>query len=302
MVLRDIPTQIGNPHRQRTAIDLATHQEWHAQFYRLIGVCVMPDHVHTILSPNDKRTISDVMKGIKGVSSLEINRLRGRHGALWQGESWDRVLRDEEELQEKLNYMLMNPVEAGLAEDPSSYRGWHLQSLGGQAFLSKIYRLGRTDRSPKVPSEAEGWINRPRRFCVGTNIVVTNRGPKSGPQFVTTGQAGMPVLLVLRKSAYIPGSIIFSGRTTSSNFLPVRTPSMIAASRRVMFSVWVFLATFQCTSGVPAWRVRILLPSPPAYRDATRYANPLPSRPKTQSTTCSDSIRDSRLRTPSCAH
>ncbi len=120
----------------RSGILTDNEQQWilqhikngHAQFYRLIGVCVMPDHVHVILSPNDNSTISDVMKGIKGVSSREINRLRGKHGALWQGESWDRILRDEEEFQEKLNYMLMNPVEAGLAEDPWSYRGWYLQS------------------------------------------------------------------------------------------------------------------------------------------------------------------------------
>ena len=88
----------------------------------------MPDHVHVILSPNNGRKISDIMKGIKGVSSRDINRLRGVRGALWQGESWDRILRDEGEFQEKLKYMLMNPVEEGLTDDPWTYRGWFLQS------------------------------------------------------------------------------------------------------------------------------------------------------------------------------
>jgi len=88
----------------------------------------MPDHVHVILSPNDGYTISDVMKGIKGVSSREINRRRGRRGALWQGESWDRILRSEEEFREKFNYMLMNPAEAGITEDPWTYAGWYAET------------------------------------------------------------------------------------------------------------------------------------------------------------------------------
>ncbi len=100
----------------------------HPKFYRLTALCVMPDHVHVILSPNNGRKISDIMKGIKGVSSRDINRLRGVRGALWQGESWDRILRDEGEFQEKLKYMLMNPVEEGLTDDPWTYRGWFLQS------------------------------------------------------------------------------------------------------------------------------------------------------------------------------
>ncbi len=97
----------------------------HGQFYRLVGVCVMPDHVHIILSPNDGRTISDVMKGIKGVSAREINHRRGTIGALWQRESWDRILRSEEEFREKFNYMLMNPVKAGITDDPWTYAGWY---------------------------------------------------------------------------------------------------------------------------------------------------------------------------------
>lgn len=99
----------------------------HDRFYRLIAVCVMPDHVHIILTPNDGVSLSRIMQGIKGASSRHINLLRGSSGALWQLESWDRIIRDDDELQQKLGYMLMNPVEAGLISEPWSYVGWYLQ-------------------------------------------------------------------------------------------------------------------------------------------------------------------------------
>ena len=68
--------------------------------------------------------MSRVMRGIKGVSANLLNRTRGSSGALWQDESYDRIIRDADELDEKLNYMLNNPVEAGLCTAGEEYDGW----------------------------------------------------------------------------------------------------------------------------------------------------------------------------------
>jgi REP element-mobilizing transposase RayT len=95
-------------------------------FYELSAVCVMPDHVHLILSPCQGFSLSRIMHGIKGVTAHRMNSLRGSQGRIWQVESWDRIIRDENELDEKLNYMLQNPVKAGLVEDPWSWCGWYL--------------------------------------------------------------------------------------------------------------------------------------------------------------------------------
>jgi hypothetical protein len=56
-----------------------------------------------------------------------VNESRGARGSLWQDESWDRILRNQDEMEEKLRYMLNNPVEAGLVEDPWLWPGWFLQ-------------------------------------------------------------------------------------------------------------------------------------------------------------------------------
>ena len=96
------------------------------RFYRLTAAWVMPDHVHIVLAPSDGLSLSAVMKGIKGVSARKINSCRGTSGPIWQDESWDRIVRDEDELHEKLNYMLLNSAKAGLTDDPWTYCGWFI--------------------------------------------------------------------------------------------------------------------------------------------------------------------------------
>ncbi len=96
----------------------------HRRFYSLVAVVVMPDHVHLILRPLPGLDLSRIMKGIKGVSANLLNRARGTTGTVWQDESYDRIMRDEDEFNEKLNYMLNNPVKAGLCVAGEEYDGW----------------------------------------------------------------------------------------------------------------------------------------------------------------------------------
>ena len=94
--------------------------------YSLIAATVMPDHVHLLLRPDRGADLSQIMKGIKGVSARLLNTLRGQRGSLWQDESWDRIVRDQAELDEKLAYMLDNPVRKGLTQDPREWPGFFL--------------------------------------------------------------------------------------------------------------------------------------------------------------------------------
>jgi putative transposase len=93
-------------------------------YYILAAAVVMPDHVHLILTPNPGYELDRIMKGIKGPSARKINILRGTSGSVWQDESFDRIIRDQDEFEEKLRYMLDNAVKDGLTEDPWNYHGW----------------------------------------------------------------------------------------------------------------------------------------------------------------------------------
>ena len=122
VTFRTRTTQLTAPERQ---IVLQHLKDGNGKFYILFAAVVMPDHVHVVLTPIKGYSLSRIMKGIKGVSAKKLNSLRRTVGPLWQNESFDRIIRDEHELQEKLRYMLNNPLKKGLTDDPWSYHGWH---------------------------------------------------------------------------------------------------------------------------------------------------------------------------------
>jgi putative transposase len=101
-------------------------KQGHRRYYCLFSAVVMPDHVHLLLKPNNYVPLSRIMKGIKGVSAHKVNRRRGTSGTIWQDESYDRIVRDEAEFLEKLEYISLNAVKAGLAQRPEQYPFWFM--------------------------------------------------------------------------------------------------------------------------------------------------------------------------------
>ena len=99
-------------------------KEGDGKFYDCFAAVVMPDHVHCLLRPPDGISLSRVMKGIKGVSAHKVNQHRKTEGTIWQNESFDRIVRNEKEYNQKFLYMLNNPVTRGLTSDPLNYAGW----------------------------------------------------------------------------------------------------------------------------------------------------------------------------------
>jgi len=91
------------------------------RLYHLLAAVVMPDHVHMLLRPNPGVSLARITKAIKGVSARLVNKRRGTHGTLWQDESWDRIIRHQKELLDKIDYMLHNPVKAGLVKSADEY-------------------------------------------------------------------------------------------------------------------------------------------------------------------------------------
>jgi putative transposase len=94
----------------------------------LRAVVVMPDHVHIIFTPlvdverSEVFSLARTTKAIKGTSAHLINRRLGRAGRVWQEESFDRVLRVSERLDEKATYILDIPVRKGLVSSSEQYR------------------------------------------------------------------------------------------------------------------------------------------------------------------------------------
>jgi REP element-mobilizing transposase RayT len=88
----------------------------------------MPNHVHLIIIPQLYFNISRILKGIKGVTARKINLFTKTIGSIWQAESYDGIIRNENELKEKIIYIANNAVKWGLTDEPMKYIGFYLHS------------------------------------------------------------------------------------------------------------------------------------------------------------------------------
>ena len=100
------------------------------KYYHTYAYCVMPNHVHWVLrllkiKEDVKYPLTDILQRIKSYSASEANKILGRSGKFWNSESFDRVIRDERELENTIRYTLNNPVKGGFVDNwenwPYSY-------------------------------------------------------------------------------------------------------------------------------------------------------------------------------------
>lgn len=84
--------------------------------YRLHAWCVMPNHVHVVLSANDR--LDGIVHSWKSFTAKEANRLLNRDGKFWQDDYFDRMIRTPQELERTIRYVLENPMKAGLVDWP----------------------------------------------------------------------------------------------------------------------------------------------------------------------------------------
>ena len=82
--------------------------------HRLYAYCLMPDHLHVMISAAESRTsTSRFLQKMKSFTTNQYHELGGV-GRLWQSSARDSVLRGPEALRDSIAYMLNNPVRAQL--------------------------------------------------------------------------------------------------------------------------------------------------------------------------------------------
>ncbi len=84
--------------------------------YRLFAWCVMPNHVHVVARLFPGQTLATVLHSWKSFTAKRANLILGLHGAFWQREYYDHLLRNEEELERVVRYVADNPAKANLKD------------------------------------------------------------------------------------------------------------------------------------------------------------------------------------------
>jgi len=89
--------------------------------YVLHDWVVMPNHVHLVIEPRGEHGLSDILHSLKSYTASEANRILARNGAFWQHESYERLLRNQDEFDRCVQYVQQNPVRAQLVSEPAQY-------------------------------------------------------------------------------------------------------------------------------------------------------------------------------------
>ncbi len=118
--------------------------------YQLHAYCIMSNHVHVVFTPllnersltetkesgrpvflSEDPTLAAIMQSIKGYSARQANKLLGRRGQFWEPESYDHEVRNENEFWRIVDYVLKNPVKAGLVSRWNEWPySWVAEDLG----------------------------------------------------------------------------------------------------------------------------------------------------------------------------
>lgn len=91
--------------------------------YELRAWTVMPNHVHAVVWPKPPQTLSEILHSWKSFTASKANKLLGRVGQdFWQEESYDHLIRDDEDLARCCEYTVQNPVSARLCARPEDWK------------------------------------------------------------------------------------------------------------------------------------------------------------------------------------
>ncbi len=89
---------------------------------QLYGYCLMPNHFHLIINPQQTGNASLFMKLLGGKYVRYFNKKYGRTGTLWENRFRSFLIGEERYFIRCLRYVETNPVRADLVETPDSYQ------------------------------------------------------------------------------------------------------------------------------------------------------------------------------------
>jgi len=94
--------------------------------YQLHGFAIMPEHIHTLLTPASDQTIERCAQCIKGGFS---HTFRKEHpGTIWQPSFHQHRVRDAADFLNQLEYIAQNPIRRHLQDHPYVHTKWPNQT------------------------------------------------------------------------------------------------------------------------------------------------------------------------------
>ena len=216
---RTRPTVVLSQEARAAALE-ACHF-WHAKSLRCFIACVMPDHVHLLIQPlpikdswSEVHSLTELLHSIKSFSAHAANKAMNRTGALWEVESFDRMIRSEADLHQKWNYIWNNPREAGLVGPTDDYPFiWTPEGGAGlRPALSGVppESVERPGAETTVPGQPEVTQSREAGAAVSPKPLLPSEAAiRSGPE----ARNSRPEACATRPNTFLLHGVTGSGKT-----------------------------------------------------------------------------------------
>ena len=96
-------------------------RHFHGKRYDLLAYVVMPTHCHVLIRVFSGFPLGRIVQSWKTFTGRRLGAMapdvfRETGGRVWQRGYWDRAIRNEEHFRNALDYIVNNPVKAGLVK------------------------------------------------------------------------------------------------------------------------------------------------------------------------------------------
>jgi putative transposase len=122
--------------------DMKAYVTWLNQYSKKYKVAIhawvlMTNHVHILCSPSSHSAISQMMQSLGRMYVMYFNKSYKRSGTLWESRYRSCLVQNEEYLLSLYRYIELNPVRAGMVQEPSEYSwsSYQCNGLGKQSDL-----------------------------------------------------------------------------------------------------------------------------------------------------------------------
>lgn len=120
LVIRAMPNTVPfQDHALGDAVWAIVEQQNSRTAVHLHAACLMPDHLHIVISPGSQSLITWANSFKSFTTRISWNFQP--NSTLWQPSYYDRRLRDEAEFESALSYVVRNPGEAGLVTEEDAW-------------------------------------------------------------------------------------------------------------------------------------------------------------------------------------
>ena len=105
--------------------------------FEIFGSVIMPNHFHVIIKPKNINEFSKIIGSIKKRFSYALNekfvdenisesRIKRSEKGVWQRRFYEHIIRDENDLYKRLDYIHFNPVKHGYTKN---VKDWEYSSF-----------------------------------------------------------------------------------------------------------------------------------------------------------------------------